>query len=189
LVFVDLLPYLFHRFVGMVRSLRYLFRQYDAAIVGLHGLSPAFCCRRVRARVRFQIIRNDLSRCDTTGKADRNIREFHDEMDGYLCVAGTVRDSLVEKYPFLEAKVLGKPVIATHFSGVEEQITDGVNGLIVENNEDAIFEGMKRILTDDEFRASLANDNLPQEIMDDDAKVETLRTLIQGQGECPHEPT
>ncbi|MDA7918916.1 glycosyltransferase, partial [Mariniblastus sp.] len=77
-----------------------------------------------------------------------------------------------------EAKVLGRPVIATQFSGIDEQITDGVNGLIVENSEQAIFNGMKRILTDESLRKKLANDILPESITDDESKLRAFDQLI-----------
>jgi glycosyltransferase involved in cell wall biosynthesis len=78
-----------------------------------------------------------------------------------------------------EAKVLGKPLIATRFSGIEEQIGGLQGGLIVENDEDSIHEGMKRILTDDALRASLTNTNLSPAILDDASKVQTFLDLIE----------
>jgi glycosyltransferase involved in cell wall biosynthesis len=45
-----------------------------------------------------------------------------------------------------EAMILGVPVIATNVGGVSEQIEDGINGLLVENNDEAIFNGLKEIL-------------------------------------------
>lgn len=45
-----------------------------------------------------------------------------------------------------EAMILGIPVIATNVGGVSEQIEDGINGLLVENNDEAIFNGLKEIL-------------------------------------------
>lgn len=46
-----------------------------------------------------------------------------------------------------EALILGVPVIATNVGGVASQIEVGVNGWIVENDESAIYEGIKHILT------------------------------------------
>ena len=74
---------------------------------------------------------------------------------------------------------MGRPVIATRFSGISEQITDGVNGMIVENNEDAIFDGMKRILTDAELRQRLTNDTLPEALIDDDRKIRLLERILE----------
>jgi glycosyltransferase involved in cell wall biosynthesis len=79
-----------------------------------------------------------------------------------------------------EAKVMGKPVIATVFSGVREQLTDDVNGIIVDNDEEAILAGFRRLLNDVELRARLSNDILPQAILDDHYKLEQLTQLIRG---------
>lgn len=46
-----------------------------------------------------------------------------------------------------EAMILGIPAIATNVGGVATQIENGVNGWVVENEEDAIYEGIKHILT------------------------------------------
>lgn len=81
-----------------------------------------------------------------------------------------------------EAKIIGCPVIATEFSGIHEQITNGVNGLIVENNEDSAYEGMKRLLENPELRNHLTNTILPKEIYDDDYKLAMLKDMV-GNGE------
>ena len=47
-----------------------------------------------------------------------------------------------------EAKMLKKPVVATQFSGINEQLVDGYNGYIVENEEEEILQKMREILTD-----------------------------------------
>jgi glycosyltransferase involved in cell wall biosynthesis len=77
-----------------------------------------------------------------------------------------------------EAKVIGKPVLATQFSGINEQIINEESGLIVTNDEDAIYEGLKRLLIDQELREKLTNQALPKMIMDDDYKIEKLLNLI-----------
>jgi glycosyltransferase involved in cell wall biosynthesis len=83
-----------------------------------------------------------------------------------------------------EAKVMGRPVIATRFSGIGEQLVDGVNGSIVDNNEDAIYTGMRRLLTDADLRARLANDILPETIRDDEYKLAVLEHMLgAGDGE------
>jgi len=82
-----------------------------------------------------------------------------------------------------EAKVMGRPVIATRVSGIEEQITDGVNGLIVENNEQAIFRGMKKMLTESALRKKLTNNILPESIMNDESKIRLFHQAVEaGQG-------
>lgn len=45
-----------------------------------------------------------------------------------------------------EAQILGLPVLATRYASASEQITDGVDGLIVENSEAGIERGLERLL-------------------------------------------
>jgi glycosyltransferase involved in cell wall biosynthesis len=45
-----------------------------------------------------------------------------------------------------EAFILGTPVLSTNVGGICTQVTEGVNGWLVDNNEDAIYEGIKHIL-------------------------------------------
>lgn len=45
-----------------------------------------------------------------------------------------------------EALILGTPVLSTNVGGICTQVTEGVNGWLVDNNEDAIYEGIKHIL-------------------------------------------
>lgn len=76
-----------------------------------------------------------------------------------------------------EAKIIGRPVIATRFSGIEEQIGDGRGGLIVDNDADAIAAGMRRMLTDPALRAALTNTILPEAIADDRHKAAQFARL------------
>lgn len=77
-----------------------------------------------------------------------------------------------------EAKVTGLPVLATRVSGIEEQLIDGVSGRIVENDEEAILDGLRELLTEPAALAALRNSVLPTAIMDDDAKIQALERLI-----------
>jgi len=77
-----------------------------------------------------------------------------------------------------EARVLERPVIATRFAGIEEQVENGVNGLIVEQDVDAICAGMAALLRDAGLRERLAGGGYPDELLDDDAKVEGLLRLM-----------
>jgi glycosyltransferase involved in cell wall biosynthesis len=64
-----------------------------------------------------------------------------------------VLSSRYEGFPtvLFEAITLKKNIIATDVSGVREMLEDGKLGLIVENSEDGIYEGMKRALTEPQF--------------------------------------
>ena len=80
-----------------------------------------------------------------------------------------------------EARVLERPVIATRFAGIEEQIEDGVNGLVVEQDEDAICAGLSLLIRDSGLRERLAQGGYPRELLDDAAKVDALLRLIGGE--------
>lgn len=75
-----------------------------------------------------------------------------------------------------EAKLMEKPIIVTNFA-VKEQIENGVNGLIVENNHEAIIAGLEKLLSDGEFRESLAVNGLSQEILDNGYKIKQFEEL------------
>ena len=77
-----------------------------------------------------------------------------------------------------EARVLERPVIATKFAGIEEQIVSGVNGLIVEQDVNAICEGLASLIRDASLRERLARGGYPRELLDDDAKVDALLQLL-----------
>lgn len=59
-----------------------------------------------------------------------------------------ILSSRYEGFPtvLFEAITLKKKIIATDVSGVREMLEDGKLGLIVENSEDGIYEGMKKAL-------------------------------------------
>lgn len=56
-----------------------------------------------------------------------------------------ILSSRYEGYPtvLFEAMTLAKPIIATDVSGVREMLNDGKLGYIIENSEEAIYEGLK----------------------------------------------
>jgi glycosyltransferase involved in cell wall biosynthesis len=55
-----------------------------------------------------------------------------------------------------EAKILERPIIVTDFDAAFEQIESGKNGLIVENDLEAICTGMRKILHDQSLRAQFS---------------------------------
>lgn len=306
------LPDLFAYGVGRLRALliaasfRLTRRRYDGAIVLIHRTSTWFCRRAVRADRRLHFIRSDLRKADPTGGVIRMIAREMEEIDAYVCVSGTARQSLVETVPqatskavviynlldadrmreklrtpgspfperlpgtpriltvgrivdrdkavfrmarvcarlreegfhfqwFVvgegsdrpaleaeiarlgiedamvllgpmgnpfpayrdadlvamlsfheglcgvvnEAKVAGKAVIATEVSGVREQLTDGVNGLIVENSEEAIMAGMRRLLGEPGLVEKLTNTTYPAALLDDEAKIIAFERLLE----------
>jgi len=78
-----------------------------------------------------------------------------------------ILSSRYEGFPtvLFEAITLKKKIIATEVSGVNEMLNNGELGLIVENSEHGIYEGMKKALTNPEFFSvfteKLQNYNMP----------------------------
>jgi len=302
----DAVSYVGERLREAAVTRRFRGQHFDAAIIGLQGLSGAFVCERIEADRRLLFIRSDVGSVARDDKVARNVEGYGDRIDAYVCVSKYAREALEKRYPgaigkavtiynvlgvddmrrqaegaadpfakygsapkiltvcrlqeapkglkrmadvcrrllderldfhwFVvgdgpdramleakiedlglqgrmillgqqanpfpfyahadlvaalsyyeglcgavnEAKVMGKPVIATTFSGIAEQIEDSVGGLIVQNDEDAIVEGMRRLLTDSALRATLAAGPLNPAILDDDAKLDALEALLLG---------
>src|SRR5690625_1081930 len=55
-----------------------------------------------------------------------------------------------------EAKCLNKPIITTNFTGAYEQIVDGYNGVIVEFDEQRLYDEIKRLLNNPKKREELS---------------------------------
>lgn len=78
-----------------------------------------------------------------------------------------ILSSRYEGFPtvLFEAITLKKKIIATEVSGVKEMLDNGELGLIVENSEDGIYEGMKKALEEPMFflkyQESLKNYEMP----------------------------
>lgn len=64
-----------------------------------------------------------------------------------------VLPSRSESYPLTIGEVMGlhKPIISTNVGGIPEMIDDGVDGVLVNYDEDEIFEAMKKFLTEPDF--------------------------------------
>jgi len=77
-----------------------------------------------------------------------------------------------------EAKVLNKAVIATRFSGIEEQLENNINGLIVEQNIDSIVTGLQLLIGNKEVLHRLAKKPLPAVLLDNSIKYNKLLSLI-----------
>ena len=91
-----------------------------------------------------------------------------------------VRPSGWEGFPTVtvEAKVLGCPVLATDVAGIQEQLTHGRSGWIVDNSEDALYEGLKALIGDPDLRKQLQNTDGIDLICDNETKSRQLMTLL-----------
>lgn len=55
-----------------------------------------------------------------------------------------------------EGVILGKPIVTTDVSGAHELLGDSEYGLIVENDDEAFYQGMKRMITESALREQFA---------------------------------
>lgn len=78
----------------------------------------------------------------------------------------------------VEAKILGRPVFATDVAGIREQLRHGETGWIVENNEEAIYEGLKYLLQNPEMREKLHSSEGMESVCSNEEKYVQLQELI-----------
>ena len=75
-----------------------------------------------------------------------------------------------------EAKILNKPILVTNFTTVRDQISDGVNGLIVDMNVDSIVDGLETLIKDSNLRNKLKK-NLANEELGTENEIEVFYSL------------
>ncbi|WP_093052181.1 glycosyltransferase [Salipaludibacillus aurantiacus] len=82
--------------------------------------------------------------------SDTNPYRYMDQCDIY------VQCSRHEGYciTLAEARHLNKPIVTTNFTGAGEHIKNGETGLIVNISEDGIYEGLKRLIDNEELSRS-----------------------------------
>jgi glycosyltransferase involved in cell wall biosynthesis len=105
--------------------------------------------------------------------ADPNPYQYMKQCDIY------VQPSRYEGYciTLIEAKCFNKPIVTTDVNGAREQIVDGETGLIVKIDEEAIFEGLKKIIENHDLRKKLS-DNLSNENYNSSDQLEKLYGLM-----------
>ncbi|MFF2755788.1 glycosyltransferase [Psychrobacillus sp. NPDC058041] len=66
-----------------------------------------------------------------------------------------------------EAQILGLPIIVTKYESAKQQVKNGIDGLVVENNDVSIYYGIKKILDKPEllkqFKVNIEKRNLSNE--------------------------
>lgn len=82
----------------------------------------------------------------------------------------------------VEAKVLNCAVLATDVSGIHEQMIHGKTGWIVENSEDAIYEGLKFLLDHPTIVQKLNNNAGIERITDSEYKFQEIAKMISDRG-------
>lgn len=79
----------------------------------------------------------------------------------------------------VEAKVLGCTVLATDVAGIREQLRHGETGWIVENDADAIYEGLKHLLEHPDVRESLRGSQGMESVCCNEEKYRAFMRLCQ----------
>lgn len=96
---------LIHNVICLLQRLWVLFRlmifsdRYDIAFVGLQGLSPNIILKYIKASKKAIFIRNDISIMKERERVIAILRRYVNEIDYYICVAETVKESLAKEIP------------------------------------------------------------------------------------------
>lgn len=81
-----------------------------------------------------------------------------------------------------EAMTLGRPVVVSDCSGNREQVTDGVDGLLVDFEPGAIAAAVRRLLEDGELRDRLSANAAKKDLSGRD--IDQLFALLEGERAC-----
>jgi glycosyltransferase involved in cell wall biosynthesis len=76
-----------------------------------------------------------------------------------------------------EAKILLKPIVVTNYKTVNDQISDGMNGLIVDMNEDGISNGVETLIKHIDIKNKLIN-NLNLEKLGTEEEIKKLYQIF-----------
>ncbi|KKI91434.1 glycosyl transferase family 1 [Bacillus sp. SA1-12] len=127
-----------------------------------------------RAKLEQIIIENDLHDIFILLGIKENPYPYIREADIY------VQPSLFEGKSIAidEAKILHKPIVVTNFSTAKDQIRNEENGLIVDLNPQSLYEGVKKLIDDNELRKKLIV-NLSRESLGTESEIQKLYKLIK----------
>ena len=106
--------------------------------------------------------------------AKENPYPFFKECDLY------VQTSRFEGYcmTLREAIIFKKPIITTDFESASEQIKDGENGIITKMNVESIYDGIKKVLINENLKNDLKN-NLKNNYVNADDIMRDIYALIK----------
>lgn len=76
-----------------------------------------------------------------------------------------------------EAKILSKPIVVTNYTTAKDQISHGIDGLIVDMDEESISEGIEKLIKDKKLKESLCN-NLKEQKLGTEKEIEKLYKMI-----------
>ena len=102
----------------------------------------------MRVQLSNYIKKNNLSDSVILGGFKKNPYKYLKKADCFVCSSRSEGFSLV----IAEAMMLGIPVISTYCSGPNELLEEGKYGLLVDNNEEDLYRGIKSIIEDEKLR-------------------------------------
>lgn len=76
-----------------------------------------------------------------------------------------------------EAKILNKPIVITNFSTAKDQLIDGVEGIIVEMNPEALVDSIGMLMKDNILRERLSS-YLSGQMLGTESEIEKLYQLL-----------
>ena len=77
-----------------------------------------------------------------------------------------------------EAQILGLPVVVTNYESAREQVINGVDGIIIDNNDYSLYEGLKPILFNPSILIEYKMSLLKKEI-DSSHEINKLYSLME----------
>ena len=106
-----------------------------------------------------------------------NPYKYINAADMYLCASYFEGFSMV----MMEAVILAKPQISTDVSGAKEMLGDSEYGLVVENSEEGLYEGMKKILSDRSlYEHYVKMANVRKDYLSEDTIMDKVESIING---------
>ena len=76
-----------------------------------------------------------------------------------------------------EARVFSKPIIATNFETIHNQLKHGENGLIAQMNGNSIYQAIKKIINDKALEEKIIA-NLKKEVIDNESELLKIEKLL-----------
>lgn len=121
------------------------------------------------------IIRSDKIKSVKLLDFDKNPYKYIAQADLLVCSSHSEAYSTVA----VEALILGVPVLTTNCSGMAEILDDGKYGLIVDNDEESLYKGFKKILSEKELYINKKNNALSfKEIFSNDTAIEEYSKIL-----------
>ena len=106
-----------------------------------------------RSKIENYIKQNSLENTVKLYGYQENPYKYLKQADIYVCA------SYIEGYStaVTEALIVGKPIVTTNCSGMSEILENGKYGLIVENNDEDLYEGIKEMILNSTLRKKFEN--------------------------------